>query len=445
MAASPARAAAFAILLRVERESSYAVELLHSDLLDGLSALDCNLTTDIVMGVLRWRSLLDASIGGFVPVALRKLDLEVLTALRIGCYQLAFLGRIPGHAIVNESVELVKLARKRSASGMVNAVLHKLANARLNNARFGLVNSGEGLADVYAHPQWLVEKWVQQFGFDQAEHICRYGQKVPITALRLTSPGDEDELRKSGVELVPGALMKSARLVLHGDLASTEIFRSGRVAVQDEGSQLIAALVSSGKLILDCCAAPGSKTAALSSAWPQAQIIATDIHPHRARLLRKLVPNSNVQVITADAMNLPFASTFDRVLADVPCSGTGTLARNPEIKWRLQPEDIVDLQGRQIAILNASLNHVEKSGRLVYATCSLEKEENEHVVTACLQSHPEFTIVPAQEELLKLRESGELVWAHVDQLVSGPFLRTLPGIHPCDGFFAAVLERTVRY
>lgn len=435
MAASPARAAAFAILLRVERESAYAVELLHSSLLDDLSTVDRNLAMDIVMGVLRWRSLLDASIAGFVPVALRKLDLEVLTALRMGWYQLAFLNRIPGHAIVHESVELVKLARKRSATGLVNAVLRKLEGKRP-----GLMASGKGLADVYAHPQWLIERWVQQFGFDQAEKICRYGQQVPVTALRLTSPGDEDELRKSGVELAPGALMKNARIAVHGDATSTEVFRSGRVAIQDEGSQLIASLVGDGKRILDCCAAPGSKTAAMAGASPEAEIIATDIHPHRARLLRRMVPNGNVQVITADALNLPFVSSFDRVLADVPCSGTGTLARNPEIKWRLRPEDILDLQGRQGAILKAALKHVKKGGRLIYSTCSLEREENEQVVETSLQSHPEFRVVPVREELLKLKEPS-LIWPDVDHLVSGNFLRTLPGVHPCDGFFAAILER----
>jgi 16S rRNA (cytosine967-C5)-methyltransferase len=436
MAVSPAREAAFAILLRVERESAYAVELLHSALLDTLSAVDRNLTTDIVMGVLRWRSRLDASIAAFVPVGLRKLDLEVMTALRMGCYQLAFLDRVPDHAIVNESVELVKQARKRSAAGLVNAVLRKLSGKRL-----GLSVLGKGLADGYAHPQWLIERWVQQFGFDKAEQICRYGQQVPATVLRLTSLGDEHALRESGVHLAAGALVKRARAVVHGDVTATELFRTGRVAIQDEGSQLIAALVGDGKRILDCCAAPGGKTAAMSTASPEAEIVASDIHPHRARLLSRMVSGSNVQVITADALNLPFASSFDRVLADVPCSGTGTLARNPEIKWRLRLEDIVDLQGRQTAILDAALKHVSNTGRLVYSTCSLEAEENEQVVEIYLQKNPKFNIVPVREELLRLKESGILIWEDIDQLVTGNFLRTLPGVHPCDGFFAAIFER----
>jgi 16S rRNA (cytosine967-C5)-methyltransferase len=433
MAVSPARAAAFAILLRVERESAYAVELLHSGLLDGLSAIDRHLTTDMVMGVLRWRSKLDASIAGLVPVALRKLDLEVLTALRMGSYQLAFLDRIPAHAILHESVEMVKQARKRSAAGLVNAVLRKLER---NRSAFSA--SGNGLATAYAHPQWLIERWVQQFGFDPAEQICRYDQQIPDTVLRLGNPRHEDELAKSGVQLAAGALMKDARVVVKGDITSTSLFRGGRLALQDEGSQLIAALVGNGKRILDCCAAPGSKTSAIASAAPGAAIVAADVHPHRARLLRRMVTSSNVQVMVADALELPFTSSFDRVLADVPCSGTGTLARNPEIKWTLQPQDIIDLQSRQIAILDAALKHVSQGGRLVYSTCSLETEENEKVVEAALQKNPEFRLVGVRDELLQLKASGILIWEDVDQLVNRNFLRTIPGVHPCDGFFAAI-------
>lgn len=434
MAASPARSAAFAILLRVERESAYAVELLHSALLHDLSPVDRNLTTEIVMGVLRWRSSLDEAIAGFVD--LQKLDLEVLIALRMSCYQLAFLSRIPERAIVYDAVELIKHAKKRSAAGLVNAVLHKLSQKRE-----GILTSKNGLASAFAHPQWLIDRWIHQFSFETTEKICRYDQQVPATVLRLTRGVDEEALHESGVQTMPGALMKNARLVTKGDITSTEIFRSGRVAIQDEGSQLVAALVGKGKRILDCCAAPGSKTAAIASSAPESAIIAADIHPHRARLLQRMVTNSNVQVIAADAVNLPFTSGFDRVLADVPCSGTGTLGRNPEIKWKLRPEDLTDLQSRQIAILDSALKHVSQAGRLVYSTCSLEPEENEQVVRAALQRNSEFRFIPVREELLKLKAEGVLIWSDTDQLVSGNFLSTIPGVHPCDGFFAAIFER----
>jgi 16S rRNA (cytosine967-C5)-methyltransferase len=303
------------------------------------------------------------------------------------------------------------------------------------------LTSLEYLSTALAHPEWLAKKWIENFGYGRADLICSYDQTIPITALRLRSVDDEDELTRSGIQLTPGALMRNARRVKAGDVIRTDLFRGGKVAVQDEGSQLVAALVGSGRRILDCCAAPGGKTTALATALPKSEIVAVELHPHRARLLRQMAPQENVQVVTADALLLPFGADFDRVLADVPCSGTGTLARNPEIKWRLTLEDIHDLQGRQIAILNAAMKHVASGGRIVYSTCSLEPEENEQVVSACLRENNEFRIVPVKDELLRLQELGALVWKDANQLVRGDFLRTIPGAHPCDGFFAGILER----
>jgi 16S rRNA (cytosine967-C5)-methyltransferase len=439
MAASPARAAAFRILLRVEREESFAVELLHSGLLDELSPADKNLTTEIVMGVLRWRSVLDELIARFSFTPFRKLDLEVLTALRIGVYQIAFLTKIPPHAAVNETVVLVKQGRKASAAGLTNAVMRKILAQQKSGKR---ITSQGTPADVFAHPDWLFQKWSQQFGWEIALKICEYDQQVPETILRLSSAADENLLRREGIELAPGVLMKNARRVVAGDVAAIELFRSGAIAIQDEGSQIVAALVGEGKRILDCCAAPGGKTGAMATRLPEAEIFAAELHPHRARLLRQLAPQSNVQVITADAVRLPFGAEFDRVLADVPCSGTGTLARNPEIKWRLKPEDLKDLQQRQIAILAAAMQHVGPRGRIVYSTCSLESEEDEQVVEAALAQSRDFHLLPVREELLRLQRAGDLVWEEVDQLVSGNFLRTIPGVQRCDGFFAAILEKT---
>jgi 16S rRNA (cytosine967-C5)-methyltransferase len=440
VAVSPARLVAFNILLRVEREAAYADELLHSVLLDELSPVDRNLVTEIVMGVLRWRSALDHVIGRFSFTALRKLDLEVLTALRMGVYQKEFLSRIPSHAAVNETVELVKQAKKVSAAPLVNAVMRQVGRAGSRLPSPVSANSSY-LSGAYAHPNWLVERWVSFYGYDVALKICEYDQRVPATALRLGSIEDEALLAQQGIQLAPGALMSKARVVVSGDITAAELFRSGKVAIQDEGSQLVAALVGDGSRILDCCAAPGGKTAALATRLPAAEIVAAELHPHRARLLRKLAPQPNVQVLTVDALALPFGPDFDRVLADVPCSGTGTLARNPEIKWKLKPEDLHDLQARQIAILQAAMRHVAPGGRVVYSTCSLEPEENEQVIAPCLQGASDFHIIPVREELARLQESGELVWKNIDQLASGDFLRTLPGIHPCDGFFGAVLKK----
>jgi 16S rRNA (cytosine967-C5)-methyltransferase len=438
MAVSPARATAFDILMRVEREGAYATELLHSDILEPLAERDRGLATELVMGVLRWRSRLDASVAAASWQKLTKLDPEVLTALRLAAYQVQFLERVPARAAVNESVELVKRARKASAAGYVNAVLRKLKKP----GAAAPPATPNALAEHYSHPAWLADRWVREFGFDVAGRICRHDQQVPATAVRLDDPALAGELAREGIELAPGELLTSARRVVAGDVTRTAAFREGRVAIQDEASQLVALLVGRGRRLLDCCAAPGGKTAALAARNPTSTIIAAELHPHRARLLQQRVTAANVRVLAADATRLPLASHFDRVLADVPCSGTGTLARNPEIKWRLRPDDLSNLHARQVAIVDAALDRLAPGGKLVYATCSLEPEEDEEVIAAVLASRPEARVLPVRAELEALRREGELAWPDLDSLVRGEFLRTLPGRHPCDGFFAAVLTRS---
>ena len=442
MPISPARSAAFDILLRVDRQNAYASELLHSGRWEHLSSADRGLATELVMGVLRWRSRLDEEIAAASARPLGKLDPEVLNALRLGAYQLRYLSRVPAHAAINDSVELVKRAQKRSAAPFANAVLRKIAATEVEAPSRTIGGSPiPFLVHQYAHPEWLVERWIAEFGMEQALAICRQNQRIPHTAIRLDSAEIEAELLVDGIELAPGLLMSSARIVIGGDVTRTRALHEGRVMIQDEGSQLVAALVGTGRRILDCCAAPGGKTAALAARNPTAEIVAAELHAHRVELLRKRVRAANVQVIQADALNLPISGGFDRVLADVPCSGTGTLARNPEIKWRLKPEDLGDLQQRQVAILQAALRQLSPGGRAVYSSCSLEREENEAVVEEVLRDSSEFRLLDCREELERLRSSGELVWSDVDSLLSGPFLRTIPGVQPCDGFFAAIVGR----
>ena len=438
---SPARAAAFDILLRVAQHDAYAGELLHSRRLDPLSSSDRALATELVMGVLRWRSRLDDTIAQAAARSLAKVDAEVLTAIRLGAYQLRFLSRVPAHAAINESVELVKRARKRSAAPFANAVLRKIAAPKVASAAAPVSWTAASLAREFAHPEWLVERWVEEFGIERAYEICRQDQRIPNTAIRLDSAEVERELVGEGIELSPGALLSAARIVTGGEITRTRAFQEGRVFIQDEASQLVAALLGSGSRLLDCCAAPGGKTAALAARNPTAEIIAAELHPHRVELLRQRVRAANVQVIPADALKLPTSGGFDRVLADVPCSGTGTLAHNPEIKWRLKPEDLAGLHAKQVAILRAALRQLAPGGRAVYSTCSLEREENEAVVEAVLRDEPEYQLLDCREELERLRSADELVRRDLESLLRGNFLRTIPGLQPCDGFFAAVILR----
>ena len=396
MPVSPARATAFDILLRVERELSYASELLHSAAHEHLSTPDHALATELVMGTLRWRSRLDDEIAQASSQILSKLDPEILVALRLALYQFRWLDRVPRRAALHESVELVKRARKRSAAPFVNAVLRKLSTTPRDSIAKSENDSPEELAHNLAHPLWLVERWTNEYGLAAAAKICQHNQSIPQTAIRLRTAVAESQLNKEGIKLAPGALLSSTRRVEAGDVTKTKAFRTGQLVIQDEASQLVAALVGTGTRILDCCAAPGGKTLAIADRNPEAAITAVELHLHRARLLQKLVSPysaSRVQIVVADAQYLPTSIPFDRVLADVPCSGTGTLARNPEIKWRLKPRDLSELKERQSAILRSALAQASPGGRVIYSTCSLEKEENEEVVEQALAENQSFRVL----------------------------------------------------
>ena len=458
MGLSPARDAALDILLRIE-QGGFASELLHSERLDKLSPQDKGLTTELVMGVSRWRSRLDETIASVSSQKLTKLDPEVLESLRLAAYQIGFLSRIPAHAAVNDSVELVKRKKKKSAAPFVNAVLRKLLKQQqttvlrpeegLNGAPTSLSHVSPKTGDVgqhrapsslsseYAHPFWMVERWAKRYGVGAAEDICAYDQQVPPTVVRFSAPAAQEELKAAGIELEPGRLLGSARIVTNGEITKMAAFIDGRVQIQDEGSQLVAMLVGRGERLLDCCAAPGGKTAILAGRNPQSKVVATELHEHRAEEMRKrLLRFGNVTVRAGDATKLDGDSEFDRVLVDVPCSGTGTLARNPEIKWRLTLEDLGDLHARQVAILRGALSKLRAGGKLVYSTCSLEPEEDEAVI-----EEVGAKVLPVREELETLWKEGALAVENVEPLVDGDFLRLLPGEFGSDGFFAAVVTK----
>jgi 16S rRNA (cytosine967-C5)-methyltransferase len=440
MAISPARRFAYDILIRVERDGSYASELLNAPRMDTLSREDRALCHELVMSTLRWQSELDARIAQYSSQQISRLDGEVRVALRLGTVQMSHLDRIPAHAAVHESVELVKSSGKRSAVPYANAVLRKLsAHAETQMAE----RDGEGanLAARFAHPEWMVARWIDMYGYNAARAICASNQQAPAAALRLVTREAEEELREAGIKIAQGELLTSARRLISGDLAHSLAFRDHHVAVQDEASQLVAALVGKGRRILDCCAAPGGKTAAIAARNPGSEIIAVELHEHRARALQERLRATPVKVVTGDVTRMEFVEKFDCVLADVPCSGTGTLGANPEIKWRLRAEDLRGLQDLQVSILRSAVAALAPGGSLVYSTCSLEPEEGEGVVEQVLYGPDAVEGVECEGVLEELKRSGELAWAEPRTLLRGGFLRTLPGIHPCEGFFAAVLRK----
>lgn len=348
---SPARDLAFRVLKKVHN-GGYASDLLRHEaaLLD---TRDAGLAEAIVMGVLRYQGQLDFLIGHLAGRGQPKLDIEVRIALEMAIYQLRYLDRIPPHAAVTESVELVKLGGRPSAAGFVNAVLRKVHR---NPVKW------PDRATELSLPPWMLARWDKQFGTEAAEKIARAALQEPETNINA---------------------------------------ETGRQ--QDAGSQTIVPLlaIEPGMTLLDLCAAPGNKTAQAIEAG--AKVVACD------RYLKRLqeVPDGAERVVLDATQPLPFSKKFDRILIDAPCSGTGTLGRNPEIKWRLKPGDANIFSARQRQILDQARRFMKPGGRIVYSTCSLENEENQNVVQS-----------------LRLRAEKHL---------------RLPGRDPGDGFFAAVI------
>ncbi len=440
---APARSAAFQILLKVEAESGHCDELLRSEAVDRLSQADRNLCTNLVMGTLRWQNALDARIHELLVRPDTRLDAEVRISLRLGVFQILYLDRIPDHAAVMDSVELVKRSGHGFASGMVNALLRKITVAPTAEMSERLATAAE-VAAAYAHPEWMVERWALRYGLEKAMAICKFDQEQPATAIRLVTAEAEAELLAAGIELAPGAFLERARRVFRGDVTATVTYRNGGVRIQDEGSQLVAELAGGGGNILDCCAAPGGKTAILAERNPKASLLACDVSRRRLDEMRGLLRNAKgarISYESADAAKLAYDKIFDLVLCDVPCSGTGTIARNPEIRHRLEPAEFARQHSRQVAILLASMRALKPGGRLLYASCSLEPEENESVIQDCLSGRPEFREIGLEERMEGLIADGILRAGSGDGLLEKGRLRTLQGIHPCDGFFAAAIVR----
>ncbi len=295
----------------------------------------------------------------------------------------------------------------------------------------------------------MVERWSGFYGDERAGAICRYGQTQPTLSVRLSADVVEEELATAGVQSGPGEFLKAARQVVSGDITNTTAFREGHIRIQDEGSQLIAELVPRGKRILDCCAAPGGKTLILGERNPTAEIVACDeSEPRLAELTKRLaILGERVECRLADAMHLDAESAFDVALADVPCSGTGTLGRNPEIRHRLRLEDLSRQAERQRAILLSALRAVRPGGYVLYSTCSLEPEENEKVVAAVLSELADVHLVPLQKRIEELRVEETLSEAGAERLMrcitDGGSLRLIPGEFHTDGFFAALIARKV--
>ena len=367
---------------------------------------DRALLLEIVTGTLRMRAALDYQIAQRTNRPLQKLDAAVLRVLRAAAFQLLNLSRLPAAAVINDSVELTRRAGKSSAAGLVNAVLRKLSRER------DTLTWPDDLAVVHSHPRWLVDRWLARYGEAATTAWLQFNNRAAALCLAVnrqqtTREAVAKELAGAGVITEPTARARHGLIVTQGHPLSHPAFTEGRVIVQDEASQLIAELVDAGTspTMLDLCASPGGKTLHLSAAaGADGLVVAADVRPRRVRVLRRTVErcrlaNTRVVHLGADGP-LPFRDrTFDAILIDAPCSGLGTVRRDPDIKWKRTPDDLPRFASAQRQLLERAAPLARDGGCVVYSTCSSEPEENEHVVEAFLRRQTEFRLERTHQTL----------------------------------------------
>lgn len=448
---APARLAAYDILTAVSSGNAdlpTAIAFARATLQDDR---DRALALDIATGVQRWRGALDHLIAAFSKRRIDRIDPEVVEILRLSAYQLLHLTRVPAAAVVDDAVNLTKRAGKKSAAGFVNAVLRTVSRRRRDLPLPPRPAEGAGrdatldfLSITLSHPRWLAARWLERCGFEAAEAWLRFNNTpAPLTlrANRLRMGPEEltTRLAARGVRVRPGAFAPDALIVEEGYPFRGAGHEEGWFVAQDEASQLVAlaAHAEPGMLVLDACASPGGKTTAMAASMGgRGRIVASDLRDRRIQLLRSTVETSgarNVSVVQTNLLRpLPFARPFDLVVVDAPCSGLGTLRRDPDIRWRRSEHDLAALAAAELTMLRHAAEVVAPGGRLVYATCSGEPEENDGVADAFLAGRDDFVPVDARAV------APDLPAAVVD---ARGRLRTEPPRHGLDAFFAAVLRR----
>jgi len=445
---SPARVAAYEILTAVSAgnaDLATAVAVARAGVRDDR---DRALAAEIATGVQRWRGALDHVIAAFAKRPLDRLDPEIVEILRLGAYQLLHLTRVPASAVVDDAVDLARRAGKSSATGFVNAVLRAISRKRhaLPLPPFPREPGDRSAALEYltvslSHPRWLAARWYDRLGFDATERWARFNNEpAPITLranpARIAADELADRLAASGVIVRQSALVPGALIVEEG--SAIRAVEEGICSVQDEASQLVGLLASraAGARTLDACAAPGGKTVMIAATMPESGVlVAADVRDRRMRLLARTIAASgatNVRLVQADLLRPPpFRPAFDFVFVDAPCSGLGTLRRDPDIRWRRRESDLTSFAAAELTMLQHAAEAVAPGGRLMYGTCSSEPEENEGVSDAFLASTNRFVPVHARD-----------VWPAIPDTVidARGHLRTDPVRHGLEAFFAAIFQ-----
>jgi len=441
---SQARYEALHILVRVERDRAFAdIALEHALERAHLDPRDAALCTEIVFGTLRWRRHLDWRLTPHLNRPLAKLDPWVRALLRLTAYQLIFLDRVPRWAAVDEAVSVARLkSRVPGPAEFVNAVLRSFTRApgppRLP------AHPVEAAGVRWSFPDWIAARWIARYGMEEAERLmAALNERPPMTiranTLRISREDLAARLRDEELaETDPTPLAPEGLTVRRGAVGRWAAFAAGWCAIQDEASMLIARLLdpSPGELVADTCAAPGTKATHLAQLMGnRGRIVAMDPNAARLRLLTQAAARLGVDIIEAHAGGVAavagrWKGRCDRVLVDAPCSNLGVLRRNPDVKWNRDESDLGRLAEKQRGILAAAAALARPGGRLVYATCSLEPEENDLIVRGFLDGHPDWTVDPPSDFPVAPSPDG--------------FIRCLPHVHGTDGFTAVRLTRAAR-
>ena len=442
------RVLALRVLERVQRAGAFADLLLHASLARSpLSAQDRAFATELVYGTPRWRGRIDHLLRRCLDRDLDRLEPLVATALRLGAYQILF-ARVPASAAVDESVRCVRALGAERSTGLVNAVLRRLAREHADFALPSLEDDPLGhLMHTLSLPQWIAARWIETFGADEAAALAAACNEVPPLCVRANPQIiSREALHAELSERFPDArLCRFARngvvLGRGGNPTLDPAFREGRFTVQDEASQLVVDLLDPqpGERVLDACAAPGGKASAIAErVGPTGSVLALDRNERRLDLVRRAARRLRLENLACRAVDVarPLSTglaepAFDRVLVDAPCSGLGTLRRNPDARWRIHPSDPSRLADTQRLLLRNAAAALRPGGVLVYSTCTLLPEENEAVVEGFLRESASFGLSPAAGAPAALRELQD----------ERGFVRTLPHRHDSDGFFAARIER----
>lgn len=434
------RGLAHQILKERDRCREFVDELLEARAPAELSKVDRAFLTNLVYGVTRHRRTLEYLLEKFSGSELGRIHPDVALAVEIGMYQLIFLERVPEYAAVNEAVEMAKKVSPRSGS-FANAILRKLlrsieskgkgADDRDEYPRTLEVWGGRQVTFTdrifpedpvaqlevrFSYPHWMVKRWVAHYGYHRALEICRAGNQPPPLAVRVNLRRIKPvelikRLAKEGVRAYPGVVEGSLHLVGSGRLTDLKSYREGLFQVQDESAMMVAAAfgAQAGERILDLCSAPGGKSTHLAELAPGATVVSCDLSFEKNLLLKQSAERLklyNVRVMVGDARRLNLKATFDGVLIDAPCSNTGVLSRRPDARWRMAFSDLKKLPEMQLAMLQNAAQFVREGGRLSYSTCSIEPEENEHVVQKFLQQNREFFLADTRLTLPSIRGGG---------------------------------------